>query len=169
MSLRDLTRRLITILDRQAKHLAALTKALEAGRTAYVTLHPSELEASTAELEKLRLECSAVEASRQAILENIREALGLEVQPTGRELQTQAPADLKPALLRATEATRDAARLLHVENCVGANILEFARESQEAMSHELLKLEDDPNSNYNRNAKKIDAASHTGRLISGTA
>ena len=167
MSLRDHVEKLILCLENTAAEMDRLEQQMREERQHFVSLRGEQLLQAVETLRTLADSARARDQERDQLGALVRDTLQIEGTVTISRLSPRLPPDLAKRLRTVGSHAKQQAERLRVEAAVGQRLLEFARQTQEALLRRMLKLEQQQAEGYDRNARKTSTATSGGRLVKG--
>jgi hypothetical protein len=133
MSVPDETARLVRVLEREAVQLGELAAAMQQQRAAFVALRPAALDTGIQTMAAQAIRAAELARERERVLEALGAQLRAPGRPTLAALDLRLPAELRPALARAADAVRAAARRVRIEGRIGGRLLQESRRWHRAL------------------------------------
>lgn len=165
----ELVINLISILEDQAHALGRLHDAMAKTRGAFTSVGARRLQEVIENLDEHALELADLESKRGTIVDELRQALGLQGVIRVSRITPLLPGHLARSLQHAADTAVEAARRLRVECQVGTRLLSLSEEANAGIIESLLGLNRDGNAFYDCNARTKSTDMPGGNLISGTA
>jgi len=165
----ELVANLISTLEEQSRAFDHLQGAMAKTRGAFTSLGARRLQAGIENLDEPSLQLADLESKRGQIVDQLRQALGLDGAVQVSDITPRLPGRVARALQHAADTAAEAARRLRVECHVGTRLLRLSEEANAGIIESLLGLNRDGNAFYDSNARWQSIDMPGGSLISGTA
>ncbi len=163
----QLARSLQQLLDREAKALTGIRKAMVENRTVFVSLGANKLNVGVQSLDKHWQHIAEMEEQREAIAKEMQTLAGSKQPLSLARILLDLPMDLHDQLQASAKLAKKEAQLVRVENIVGTRLLKLSEQANESILHGIIDL-NRKGTGYDCHARSTAATQTQGNLISGT-
>ena len=154
-------------LTEEAAALDALRKDMVARRTAFLAPRPRTVEEAANDLQPLADHAGRCAETRAEHTAAVCRALSLDEDSSMRRIAARLDHDSAAKLRRAAKRARHAAERLHLENSVGADLLDLSARVQEGIWQRLIETGHSAPALYDARSRSVTPDRPGGRLVDG--